>query len=307
MEKVYDMLVIGGGPAGYTAALYAARAGLEVLVLERLCAGGQMALTHKIDNYPGFPDGIDGFTLGESMRAQAHRFGVQTKLTRVTGAQLRGAEKLLHTDDGDFYGKTIVIATGADPRPLGLAEEREFLGRGVHYCAACDGNFYRGKDVVVVGGGNTAAADALLLGRIAKSVVLVHRRDNLRAEKIYASALSRAENVEICWNSAVTAILGEGGFRGVRLKNLQNGEEKELHCDGLFISVGRVPATAFLEGQIPLDENGYIRAEETTETALEGVFAVGDVRTKVLRQVVTAVADGAVAAHRAEAFLVEHT
>lgn len=307
MEKVYDMLVIGGGPAGYTAALYAARAGLDVLVLERLCAGGQMALTHKIDNYPGFPSGIDGFTLGENMRVQAHRFGVQTQLTRVTGAQLRGAEKLLHTDDGDFRGKTVVIATGADPRPLGLAEEREFLGRGVHYCAACDGSFYRGKDVVVVGGGNTAAADALLLGRIAKSVVVVHRRDSLRAEKIYARALLRAENIEICWNSVVTALLSEGRFRGVRLKNLQDGEEKELHCDGLFVSVGRVPATAFLEGQIPLDENGYIPAGETTETALEGVFAVGDVRTKELRQVVTAVADGAVAAHRAEAFLVEHT
>ena len=196
-----------------------------------------------------------------------------------------------------------MLATGANPRELGLPEEKELVGRGVAYCAACDGMFYKGKTVVVVGGGNTAAADALLLSRIARKVVLVHRRDTLRATKIYHEPLMKAENVEFQWNSVVTALLHEDRLTGVRIRNVKTGEEKDIAADGIFISVGRIPATELVAQQLELDEGGYIVAGETTETSIPGVYAVGDVRTKPLRQVVTAVADGATAVHMAEAFL----
>ena len=305
MASSFDMIVIGGGPGGYTAALYAARAGLSVLVLEKLSAGGQMALTSQIDNYPGFPEGIDGFTLGEQMQAQAERFGVTTELAEVTGLELSGELKKVESSEGTFYGKTVVISTGASPRELGVPMERELVGRGVNYCAACDGMFYKGKTVVVVGGGNTAAADAMVLSRIAKKVILVHRRDTLRATKIYHEPLINAPNVEFVWNSQVTELLHESKLTGVKVKDLLSGEERVIDCDGIFVSIGRKPASRLAEGQLALDEGGYIRAGESTETSIPGVFAVGDVRTKVLRQVVTAVADGAMAAHYAESYLAE--
>ena len=302
-NRMYDMVIVGGGPGGYTAALYAARAGLNVVVLEKLSAGGQMALTQQIDNYPGFPEGIDGFTLGEQMQQQAQRFGAQTMYAEVTALELQADPKVIHTSEGTIYGRTVVYATGAGPRELGLAGEQALVGRGVAYCAACDGMFFRGKTVVVVGGGNSAAADALLLSRVAKKVVIVHRRDTLRATKIYHEPLMTAENVEFRWNSAVSEILADGKVVGIRLRDVNTGDESELACDGLFISVGRKPATALVAGQLALDENGYIVASESTETNIPGVFAVGDVRTKQLRQVVTAVADGAMAAHAAENYL----
>ena len=207
------------------------------------------------------------------------------------------------TSEGTFYARTVMLATGANPRELGLPEEKELVGRGVAYCAACDGMFYKGKTVVVVGGGNTAAADALLLSRIARKVVLVHRRDTLRATKIYHEPLMKAENVEFQWNSVVTALLHEDRLTGVRIRNVKTGEEKDIAADGVFISVGRSPATELVAQQLELDGGGYIVAGETTETSIPGVYAVGDVRTKPLRQVVTAVADGATAVHMAEAFL----
>lgn len=305
MERVYDMVVIGGGPGGYTAALYAARAGLRTVVLEKLSAGGQMALSTQIDNYPGFPEGIDGFTLAEQMQAGAERFGAETVLTEVTAVQLSGAVKKVETDDGTFYGKTVVVATGATPRELGLPMEKELVGRGVNYCAACDGMFYRGKTVVVVGGGNSAVADALLLSRVAKKVILVHRRDTLRATKVYHQSLERAENVEIIWNSAVTELLHGDKLTGVQVKDLRTGQTQSLDCDGVFISIGRRPATELVLGQLTLDEGGYVAADDTTRTNIPGVYAVGDVRTKALRQVVTAVADGAIAVHQAEQYLAE--
>lgn len=305
MASSFDMIVIGGGPGGYTAALYAARAGLSVLVLEKLSAGGQMALTSQIDNYPGFPEGIDGFTLGEQMQAQAERFGVTTELAEVTDLELSGKLKKVESSEGTFYGKTVVISTGASPRELGVPMERELVGRGVNYCAACDGMFYKGKTVVVVGGGNTAAADAMVLSRIAKKVILVHRRDTLRATKIYHEPLINAPNVEFVWNSQVTELLHESKLTGVKVKDLLSGEERVIDCDGIFVSIGRKPASRLAEGQLALDEGGYIRAGESTETSIPGVFAVGDVRTKVLRQVVTAVSDGAMAAHYAESYLAE--
>ena len=302
---IYDMIVIGGGPGGYTAALYAARAGLSVLVLEKLSAGGQMALTNQIDNYPGFQEGIDGFTLGENMQLQAERFGAATELAEVTGLRLDGAVKEIETTEGCFQSRTVVLATGANPRLLGLPGERELTGRGVNYCAACDGMFYKGKTVVVVGGGNTAAADAMTLSRIAKKVIVVHRRDTLRATKVYHDALLNAPNIEFRWNSAITELQQSGKLTGVKIRNLLTGEEAEIPCDGLFVSIGRAPATKLVEGLLELDEGGYIVAGESTQTSIPGVYAVGDIRTKALRQIVTAVADGAMAAHSAEEYLAQ--
>ena len=301
-RHVYDMIIIGGGPGGYTAALYAARAGLDVLVLEKLSAGGQMALSHQIDNYPGFPEGIDGFELGEKMQQQAERFGAQSEYAQVLSTDLSADPKVLRTDAGDFYSKTVVIATGADPKKLGLPNEDALVGKGVAYCAACDGQFYKGKVVAVVGGGNSAAADAALLSRVAKKVYLIHRRDSLRADKASSAGLYKADNVEFIWNSTVTELLQEEKLTGLKLNNLHTGEEATLPVDGVFISIGRSPVTGFLADQLPLD-NGYIPAGEDTVTLLSGVFAVGDVRTKQLRQIVTAVSDGAMAVHEAEKYL----
>lgn len=304
-NRVYDMVVIGGGPAGYTAALYAARAGMDTIVLERMAVGGQMALTHQIDNYPGFEEGIDGFLLGEKMKKQAERFGARSVFAQVLRVDLAADPKRVETQKDTYLGRTVVLATGANPRELGLENETKLVGKGVAYCAACDGMFYRGKTVVVVGGGNTAAADALLLSRIAEKVILVHRRDALRATKIYHAPLQQAENVEFRWNSTVKEILHQDRVTGVRLQDVNTGEESVVDCDGVFVSVGRKPATEFLAGQLALDEKGYVEAGEDTRTSISGVYAVGDVRTKLLRQVVTAVADGAAAVHAAEDYLAE--
>ena len=305
MAKIYDMIIVGGGPGGYTAALYAARAGMSVIVLEKLSAGGQMALTHQIDNYPGFVEGIDGFSLAENMQQQAERFGAETELAEVFSLNLQADPKVIETSEGVFYGKTVVYAAGAGPRELGIPKEQELIGRGVNYCAACDGMFYRGKTVVIVGGGNTAAADALLLSRVAKKVILVHRRDTLRATKIYHKPLMEAENVEFRWNSAVVQLRHGEKLNAVVLQNLQTGEETVVECDGLFVSIGRKPATELVKDQMALDGSGYVLADESTRTSVPGVFAVGDVRTKVLRQIITAAADGAMAVHSAEEYLSE--
>lgn len=302
-EKIYDMLIIGGGPAGYTAALYAARAGLSVLVLERLAAGGQMALTHRIENYPGFDDGVEGFELGAAMCRQAQKYGAQSKNAQVNALQLHGIWKQAETDAGLFRGKTLVLATGAGPRELGLPGEQELVGQGLHYCAACDGMFYRNKTVAVIGGGNTAVSDALLLSRIAKKVILIHRRASLRGEKVIQDALFRAKNVEFRWNSTVTELLAEDRLTGIRIRSEKTGMEEALPCDGVFISIGRNPASALVQDQLEVDDNGYLIAGETTETSIPGVYAVGDVRKKSLHQIVTAVADGAVAAHQAQEYL----
>ena len=303
MEKVYDVLVLGGGPGGYTAAMYATRAGLSTLVLERLAAGGQMALTHQVDNYPGFDEGVDGFTLGMKMQQGAERFGAQTVYADVQSVELDDSIKKLHTEQGTFYGRTVIVATGANPRKLGLPMEPELTGKGVHYCAACDGMFYRGKTVVLVGGGNSAVADALVLSRVADKVILVHRRDTFRASKIYHEPLMQAENVEFRWNSEVVSLQHGDRLNGVAIRNRASGEAEQIPCDALFVSIGREPATELFVGQLELDEAGYIVAGESTKTNLPGVYAVGDVRTKKVRQIVTATGDGAVAAHEIEEYL----
>ena len=303
MERSYDVMIVGGGPAGYTAALYCARSGLKTVVLEKLSAGGQIALTEWVDNYPGFDEGIDGFSLGQKMQAGAERFGAVTELAEVQALELTGSIKRAVTDQGVFEAKVVMLATGATPRLLGVAGEEQWLGRGIHYCAACDGMFYRGKTVAVVGGGNTAAADALLLSRVAKEVHVIHRRDTLRATKVYHQPLMEAENVIFHWDSQVESLLTGDTFQGVRLRNKKTGEVSDLSCDGVFVSIGRQPATELVTGQVELDKAGYVVADETTRTNLPGVFAIGDVRTKALRQVVTAAADGAVASYYADEYL----
>jgi thioredoxin reductase (NADPH) len=300
---IYDMIIIGGGPAGYTAALYAVRAGLDTVLFEKLSAGGQMALTGDIDNYPGFEEGIDGFTLSVKMQQGAERFGAKTEYDEVSNVDFSEPIKRVRTANGIFHGKTVVIASGANPRELGVEDEQKLIGKGVHYCAHCDGRFYKDKTVVVVGGGNSAAADALYLSRLAKKVYVVHRRDTLRATNVYHEPLLKAENVEFIWNSTVEQFISDTSVKGIKTKNVTDKTLKELACDGVFVSIGRKPATEFLKEAVNLDENGYVVADESTRTNVDGVYAIGDVRTKVLRQVVTAVSDGAVAVHYAEEYL----
>lgn len=306
MEHIYDMLIIGGGPSGYAAALYAARAGLNTVLIERLSAGGQMALTGDIDNYPGFEEGVDGFTLGMKMQQSAERFGAKTEYAEVVSVDFSEKIKKLETTNGIYLARTVVISTGANPRELGIDGENLLIGRGVHYCAHCDGRFYKDKTVMVVGGGNSAAADALYLSRLAKKVYVVHRRDKLRAEKIYHEPLMKAENVEFLWNSTVSDFITDLKVTGAKIKNTVTGTESEILCDGVFVSIGRKPSTEFLGSAVETDSNGYIVADESTKTNIPGVYAAGDVRTKALRQVVTAAADGAVAVHYAEEYLAEN-
>ncbi len=302
MSKVYDVLIIGGGPCGYTAAIYAARSGLTAAVVEKLAPGGQMATTSQIENYPGFPEGVDGFALGEQMQQQAEKAGAETIYAEVRKVDLAAAPKVVETSEGVLEGKTVIIATGANPRKLGIAQEDALINRGISYCATCDGNFYKGKTVVVNGGGNTAVGDALYLAKLASSVTLVHRRDALRAP---ASSVEKLEQsgVKIQWDSVITALTADKKLTGVELKNVKTGETQVIPADGLFVAIGRVPESSLFKGQVELDPSGYIVAGEDTKTSLPGVFAAGDVRTKTVRQIVTAVGDAAVAVHYAEDYL----
>ena len=304
-QKIFDVIIIGGGPAGYTCALYTTRAGLSTLVLEKFSAGGQMTETTMIENYPGFSEGIDGFSLGFKMQEGAEKFGAETVQTEVKEVDLNANPKRITTDSGVFYAKTVVIATGASHKHLGVDKEETLIGRGVGYCAACDGMLFRGKTVAVVGGGNSAAADALLLSKICAKVYVIVRRDVLRATKIYHEPLMKTENVEFKWNSQVTELHHEMKINGITITN-KNGERERIDLDGLFISIGRSPATSIFAGQIDLDDHGYVVADESTRTNIAGVYAVGDVRTKALRQIVTAAADGATASYYIEQYIAEN-
>lgn len=302
-NKLYDVIIIGGGPAGYTAALYCTRAGFSTLVIEKFSAGGQMTQTSMIDNYPGFEDGVDGFTLGFKMQQGAQRFGAQTIQDVVTKAELKDKIKTVTTASGTYVSKAVVIATGADHKHLGLDNEETLIGKGVGYCATCDGMFYRRKNVAVIGGGNSAVADATFLSKICNKVYLIHRRDSLRATKIYHKALEETENVELLLNCVASKILFEDKVNGLIVNNLLTGSDKTIEIDGLFISIGRSPETELFKSQLNTDEYGYIIADESTKTNLPGVFAVGDVRTKALRQIVTAASDGATASFYVEEYL----
>ena len=304
MQHIYDTLIIGGGPAGYSAALYAARAGLDTLVVERSMPGGQAAITDTIENYPGFDEGIGGAELAMRMQKGAESAGAQTEFREVLSLDTSGEVKRIATDGGELLARTVIIATGADPRRLGIDGEDELLGMGVHYCAHCDGRFYKGKTVAVIGGGNTAVEDALYLSRIAKKVYLVHRRDEFRATKIYLDPLFSAENVEILRSYTPSALIRDERLKALELASTKGEEKAIIDVDAVFVSIGRTPVTGFLADTLDL-ENGYIRADESTKTNVPGIFAAGDVRTKSLRQVITAAADGAVAAEEAAKFLFE--
>ena len=298
-----NIVIVGSGPAGVSAALYAVRAGVDTTVLTK--GPGALDRAEKIENYYGLAQPVSGAELEHRSIENAKRLGVRFVTAEAVG--LTYTDKLtVETIGEDYPADAVILATGAFPRELGLPDEQALRGRGVAYCAACDGAPYRGKTVAVVGGGNSAAADALALSRIAQKVYLIHRRDSLRATKVYHEPLMAAPNVEFCWNSTVSALLHENCLTGLRLQDVNTGAERDLACDGVFISVGRAPATELFWDELALDKSGYIIADESTRTSLPGVFAVGDVRTKALRQVVTAVSDGAVAVHYAEEYLAEN-
>lgn len=299
-----DLAVIGAGPAGMTAALYGSRAGLSVLMFERIMPGGQLAQTEHLENYPGYAQSTSGFELAMAMHAQAETFGAKLVSEEVLGVDLSCEIKIVTTSSGSYQARSLIIATGARPRHLGLSGEDELQGRGLSYCATCDGNFFRGVDVAVVGGGNTAAADALYLSRICNKVYLIHRRDKLRATAIYHQRLHGIDNIEFIWDSEVQELLSENGMLiGLRVFNKLDESSSVLDVEALFVAVGTAPNTEFLNGALELDAQGYIVADETGKTATAGVFAAGDVRSKSLRQVVTAVSDGAVCAEEAAAYL----
>ncbi len=303
-NDVLDVAIIGAGPAGLTAGLYAARSGLSCAMFERLTPGGQLATTEHLENYPGFIQSTSGFELTMIMHEQATAFGARTIGEEVMAVDLAAVPKRITTAFGAYEAKAVIVATGSRPAKLELPMEPELEGRGVSYCATCDGNFYRGKDVVVVGGGDTAAADAIYLARICRKVYLVHRRDALRATAIYHQRLQELENLEFVWDSEVVNYLAEDGkVGGVRVRGVKDGAERDIAASGVFIAIGMRPNTEFLEGQLPLDEVGYVMADERGATEVAGVFAAGDVRTKVLRQAVTAVSDGAVCADEIAEFL----
>jgi thioredoxin reductase (NADPH) len=302
------VLIIGAGPAGYTAAIYAARANLQPILVTGLQPGGQMTITTDVENYPGFADIIQGPWLMEQMRQQAEHVGTRMILDLIVAIDLARRPFVATGDSGDIYtGDTVIIATGAQARWLGLPSEEVFRGFGVSACATCDGFFFRGKDVVVVGGGNTAVEEAIYLTNHARRVTLVHRRNALRAEKILQDRLFRNPKIDVVWDSVAEEILGVHEppvVTGIRLRNLRTGSLTEHSCDGVFVAIGHTPVTGFITGQVPLDPEGYILARpDSTETAIPGVFVAGDVRDKIFRQAVTAAGMGCMAALEAEKFL----
>ena len=303
--KKYNIAIIGGGPAGYTAALYSARAGLSVVLFEELAPGGQMTTTSAIENYPGFDETVDGFELGQKMKSGAEKAGAESIFEEVTELDLSALPKTIKTTEGEYSADAVIIAAGANPRELGIEHEKELIGRGVSYCATCDGMMYRNKTVAVIGGGNTAAEDALYLSKLCKKVYLIHRRSSLRASVSYQKQLEMAENVEILWNSVPSEFIFDNIIKGIKLKDTVSKNEYLIDCDGIFIAIGRTPNTALVKGQLELDESGYIISDETTKTNIPGVFAAGDIRTKPLRQIVTAASDGAVASKFAEEYITE--
>lgn len=304
-QEIFDLAIIGAGPAGLAAALYAARAGLSTALFERLSPGGQCAQTEHLENYPGYTRSTSGFELSMDMYDQALSFGARPIMEDVVSVDFSAEPNKLVTPFSTYFARTVIVATGAIASQLGLPYEEELRGRGVSYCATCDGNFFRNKDVAVVGGGNTAAADVIYLSRICRKVYLVHRRDKLRATAIYHERLRELPNVEFCWDSISDEfVVGEDGrLTGLKIRNTKTGEERVLDTSAVFIAIGMKPYTSFLEGDLETDGGGYIVADAMGRTAMPGVFAAGDVRTKELRQVVTAVADGANCAQSASEFL----
>ncbi len=297
----FDLIILGAGPAGLTAGIYATRGGLKTLIIESKAPGGQASLTSKVENFPGVPE-TNGFDLAFNMLSQAKSFGAQVKTGKVQSLVLKGAEKKIVLANGkEFSSRAVIIATGANPRPLGVEGELELVGKGVSYCATCDGMFFKDKTVAVVGGGNTAVEDALYLEKLASKVYLIHRRNELRADKILADRI-KSSSVEILWDSVVTKLVADEKLTGIEVKNVKTDSLSAVLVDGLFVAVGQTPNTSFLENadaKPELTDGGYIIADEEMRTSIDGVFVAGDVKDKSLRQIVTACADGAVAANSA--------
>jgi thioredoxin reductase (NADPH) len=303
--KHHHLIILGSGPAGYTAAIYAARANLKPVVIQGHQAGGQLTTTTDVDNYPGYRDGVQGPQMMEDFKAQAERFGTEIIWDHINEADLSKRPFALTGDDGVYTCDALIIATGASAKYLGLPSEEEFAGRGVSACATCDGFFYRGKDVAVVGGGDTAVEEAIYLANLCNKVTLVHRRDALRAEPIMQDKLLATENIEVAWNSVTEEILGDdSGVTGIRLKSTVDGSIRDLPVHGVFIAIGHKPNTDFLGGQLEMDETGYLITKgKSTATSIEGVFAAGDVADPVYRQAVTSAGEGCKAALDAERWL----
>lgn len=299
-----DIVIIGGGPAGLTAALYAARAELDAVMLEKDYQGGQMVTTEEVENYPGIID-ITGPDLANVMYEHAQKFGAKMEFNEVKEIKIDGDVKKVITNSGIYGTKAIILSMGAKPRKLGVPREDELGSKGISYCAICDGGFYRNKTVAVVGGGDTAVEDALYLSRIAKKVYLIHRRDSLRASKILQSKLFES-NVEVIWDSKVTELKGDNKLNAIEIENLKDSLRKELEMDGLFVAVGSIPTTALVKDLVDLDPQGYIIADENCATSVDGIFAIGDIRTKHLRQVITAAADGAISVYEAEKYILNN-
>ncbi|MBS3948792.1 MAG: thioredoxin-disulfide reductase [Dethiobacter sp.] len=295
-EKVYDMLVLGAGPAGLTAAIYAARSRLSVLVIEQMLSGGQIATTEKVENYPGFPEGIGGLEFGQRLEEQARNFGTEMVLAMVEKVSLKGELKEVQTTEGTFRGLTLLIATGTRARPLGVPGEQELKGRGVSYCVTCDGSFFQDKKVLVAGGGDSALEEALVLTKFAAKVYIVHRRSELRAIRILQDRVQKNDKIEVIYNTIVKEISGRERVESATLHDVVDGKTWDVAVDGIFLYVGLIPNTDYLNGDLKKNEQGYLITSDAMETSLPGVFAAGDVREKGLRQVVTAVADGAIAA-----------
>ena len=303
VKIMYDLIIIGSGPAGLSAAVYGKRAGLNLLIIEeKPMSGGQILNTYEVDNYLGFP-GISGFDMGMTFRHHAEKLGAEFLEATVHSVEERGDYKCVYAGNQELETRTVIFATGAEHARLGVPGEEELNGMGVSYCATCDGAFYKDRIAVVVGGGNVAAEDAVFLSGLCEKVYLVHRRDTLRADKALQEKVFACENIEMVWDSIPQEILGQEEVTGLKIRNVKTGEERELEADGVFIAVGIVPSTALVKDQLKLDENGYICAGEEGVTSAPGVFAAGDIRTKALRQVVTAVSDGANAVASAQKYL----
>ena len=304
-EDIYDLIIIGGGPAGLTAGLYASRGMLKTLLLERAVTGGQAAGTDAIENYPGFPEGVNGMELMEMFHKQAERFGMEMKLEGATRISTEGKLRVVHAGEKQYIARALIIAAGSDPNKLHVSGESELTGKGVSYCATCDGPFFRDDEIMVVGGGNSALDEGLFLTRFASRVSIVHRRDQLRADKIYQDKAFANPKVGFIWDSVVDEIVGQDMVQGVKLKNLKTGDIQEQTTEGVFIFIGTTPNTAFLEGTLQLDERGYIVTNDRLETSMPGVWAAGDVQDAVYRQVVTSSGQGCAAAQEVEKYLAE--